>query len=426
MTLLLTTTADLGKAGRGVQVVRHKEDAEELAKIDAIFERIRKVVPTEPYILSTPSDFPYHRVDHQEHRSWMIEHDIRPSVHCHDRLQKEAALASQRPENTAFASALPNTLKRKRDSTDPEEQEKRLAPTLHPTNTAETPTSSPRIRDAAPTSDERPSLGNLPAELVDGICKHLDEKSLLQLRLTSRGMYGKSLYQTTTLAFREIRVVLGEDSRAGLNGFIDMVMQNPDLTKYTEKVVIAISDAFFVGDMDLDLPSEVRKQPAKNLIFNIGHLRPGSSAKPGRQSLFSRLVEAAPNLQNVQISGRKKHLWKDLHQTQLRLNYDWLNFDTSSMFCQLETLDLRTVVLDTQRLSNLLKSQEATLTHVHLEGVDLGPNGDWQKIIEDLKALPKLEDFFLRGLGCDGLSAWFDDQEEIERNSGFQAYNDQF
>lgn len=95
------------------------------------------------------------------------------------------------------------------------------------------------------------------------------------------------------------------------------------------------------------------------------------------------------------------------------------------MFCQLETLDLRTVVLDTQQLSNLLTSQQATLTHVHLEGVDLESEGDWEKIIKDLQAMPKLKKLFLRGLECDNIFALFKDFEEIARNPGFEAYNSQ-
>lgn len=80
----------------------------------------------------------------------------------------------------------------------------------------------------------------------------------LRQRLVSKDMYRKSLYQTSHRAFREIRVVFGEASRAGLNGLIDMMTHHPHLTQYTEKVIIATSDAFFVRDMDLDLPSEVR------------------------------------------------------------------------------------------------------------------------------------------------------------------------
>ncbi|KAF2502145.1 hypothetical protein BU16DRAFT_532534 [Lophium mytilinum] len=468
--------------------------------------------------------------------------------------------------NTSDTPASLSPRKRKRDSSDFQEENKRPPPALRRTNSVADSNSSSGPRITASTSNERTSLGNLPAELVDSICQHLDEDSLLQLRLASRDMYRKSLYQTSHKAFREVRVVFGEASRAGLNGFIDMVTHHPHLTQYTEKVVIATSDAFFVGDMDLDPPSEARNnrplashegdwlkhfnypklhwtergvdiamllvtlaklpnvhtvkvsdkpgfkpgvsgmrrdvvdfvnaswckqcqtadmskchhlaifeealrlvidctrtsfdadddgaqiyqslledfkipdkasiygswQPynlnypsLRNILFNIGHLHPGSSAKPGRHSLFSRLVEAAPNLQNVQISGRKKHLWRDLHQSQLRLNYEWLNFDTTSMFCQLETLDLRTVVLDTQQLSNLLTSQQATLTRVRLQGVDLGSEGDWEKIIKDLQAMPKLERLFLRGLECDNTFAWFDDFEEIARNPGFEAYNSQ-
>ncbi|KAF2491576.1 hypothetical protein BU16DRAFT_565276 [Lophium mytilinum] len=112
------STADLGKAGQDVKAARAKEDADELAKLDAIIDRIRKVVPTEPYILSTPTDLPYHRVDDQERRSWMIGdlwepreeyrqyqtwqyRDREDTVYAlrsavDERMQKEAALASSK------------------------------------------------------------------------------------------------------------------------------------------------------------------------------------------------------------------------------------------------------------------------------------------------------------------------------------------
>jgi hypothetical protein len=49
-----------------------KEDQEELDKLDSIFDRIKRAVPTAPYVLSTPSLDEYTHYSRHESTSWMI------------------------------------------------------------------------------------------------------------------------------------------------------------------------------------------------------------------------------------------------------------------------------------------------------------------------------------------------------------------
>jgi hypothetical protein len=54
------------------------EDQAELEKLDVVFKRIKKAVPQPPYILSTPSMYPYMYHSRQEAQAWMMGRLFRP------------------------------------------------------------------------------------------------------------------------------------------------------------------------------------------------------------------------------------------------------------------------------------------------------------------------------------------------------------
>lgn len=56
-----------------------EEDQDDFDKLDGIFKRIKKNVPESPYILSTPSMFPYLHRSHHEAHAWMMGRLFRPN-----------------------------------------------------------------------------------------------------------------------------------------------------------------------------------------------------------------------------------------------------------------------------------------------------------------------------------------------------------
>lgn len=54
------------------------EDKGDLEKLDDIFKRIKKAVPHTPYVLSTPSLYPYQYHSRHESHAWMMGHLFRP------------------------------------------------------------------------------------------------------------------------------------------------------------------------------------------------------------------------------------------------------------------------------------------------------------------------------------------------------------
>lgn len=72
MSILEYTTETTKSGPRTKQSACSSHDIEELAKLDSIYERIRKCVPITPYILTVPTDHPYRHWSQQESQGWML------------------------------------------------------------------------------------------------------------------------------------------------------------------------------------------------------------------------------------------------------------------------------------------------------------------------------------------------------------------